>query len=99
MNERSLSDVIAILQQERPNLERTFRISEIGIFGSLVRREAVHTSDIDILVDYSTPPTLFEFVRLQRTLAELLGVPVDLVMKSALKPFIGRQVLSELVSV
>ena len=32
-------------------------------------------------------------------LSQLLGVRVDLVMKSALKPRIGKRVLSEVVSV
>jgi uncharacterized protein len=96
---RALIDIIAILRLERPRLERDFAVNELGVFGSVVRGEAVKTSDIDILVDYAQPPTLFEFVRLQRYLSELLGSPVDLVMKSALKPHIGQQVLSELIPI
>ncbi len=96
---RALTEIVTMLRAERPVLERNFAISEIGVFGSVVRGEAGKTSDIDILVDYAHPPTLFEFVRLQRYLAELLDAPVDLVMKSALKPNIGQRVLAELVPV
>jgi predicted nucleotidyltransferase len=99
MVDRRLSDIVALLQVERPRLEQIFGVSELAIFGSVVRGEAGSTSDIDILVDYSAPPTLFEFVRLQRHLSGLLGAPVDLVMKTALKPTIGRQILTELVPI
>jgi len=71
----------------------------LGVFGSYVRGEATTKSDLDILVEYDRPPSLFQFVRLQRDLSEVLGVPVDLVMKSALRPAIGQVILSEVVQV
>ena len=43
-------------------------------------------------------PTLFEFVELEQRLSDLLGVRVDLVMRSALKPHIGQRILSEVVN-
>lgn len=43
--------------------------------------------------------SLFEFVRLQRHLSELLEMPVDLVMRSALKPAIGARIAAEVVAV
>jgi predicted nucleotidyltransferase len=52
-------------------------------------------SDLDVLVEYERTPTLLEFVALERELGELLDVKVDLVMKSALKPEIGRRILDE----
>ena len=87
------------LRSEMPLLAENYALSEIGVFGSVVRGDVKPGSDIDILVDYTEPPTLFEFVRLQRYLTDLLGAPVDLVMKSALKPQIGRQILAEVVPV
>ena len=52
-----------------------------------------------MLVEYQPTPTLLEFVRLQRYLSELPDVPVDLVMKSALRPKIGQRILEEVVPV
>ena len=69
------------------------------MFGSYVRGEAKPDSDLDVLVEYSTPPTLFEYVRLQNELSERLGGQVDLVMKSALKPVLGRRILEEVIYV
>jgi len=71
----------------------------LGIFGSYVRDEDKPGSDLDLLVEFQEPPTLFEFIRLENELSTLLGVNVDLVMKSALKPAIGRRILEEVQSV
>lgn len=56
-------------------------------------------SDLDVLVEFEQAPSLFEFVRLEREIAHVLGVKVDLVMKSALKPAIGEHILREIVPV
>ena len=58
-------DVIARLQHVRPELQ-THSVRELWLFGSVARGEAHDTSDVDILVDFSAPVTLFEFLRLQR---------------------------------
>lgn len=99
MPPNKLPEILAALRAERPLLIKNYALSEIGVFGSVVRGQAGAASDIDILVDYTEPPTLFEFVRLQRYLTDLLGAPVDLVMKSALKPHIGRQILAEVIQI
>lgn len=72
---------------------------DIGIFGSLVRREAKNTSDIDILVEFEKPVSFFSFLRLEDHLKQLLGANVDFVEKDALKPTIGKRILQEVVYV
>ena len=52
-------------------------------------------SDIDILVEFERPVGFVRFMRLEKRLAELLGMPVDLVTKKALKPHIGKRILQE----
>ena len=52
-----------------------------------------------MLVEFREAPSLFEFLDLEYCLSDLLGVKVDLVMKSALKPAIGRRILQELVPI
>jgi predicted nucleotidyltransferase len=95
----SLEELIAALQIEKARLTEPYAIQSLGIFGSRVRGEAGAKSDLDILVEFSTPPTLFEFVRLQNELTDRLGITVDLVMKSALKPKIGEQILEEVIAI
>jgi predicted nucleotidyltransferase len=62
-----------------------------------VRGEAVGTSDLDVLVSFEEPISLLKFIALEEHLSECLGMKVDLVMKSALKPNIGKNILREVV--
>ncbi len=57
------------------------------------------SSDLDLLVEFDRVPTMFEFVRLERHLTTILGVKVDLVMKTTLKPEIGKRIMSQVVPV
>lgn len=94
-----LSEKIKILRELLPDLQRSFGVRSLGVFGSYVRGQQRRRSDIDILVDFDREPTLFAFIRLENHLSSALGLKVDLVMKDALKPAIGRHVLQELIPV
>ena len=94
-----IDDIKNLITKHKAELKQSFKIKSIGIFGSYVREEAKKGSDLDVLVEYEDPPGLFEFVELKYFLSELLGMNVDLVMKSALKPAIGKQILKEVVMV
>lgn len=90
---------ISALRKHLPELQERYGVRSLGIFGSFVRGEQRKRSDVDILVEFDRAPTLFGFIDLRDYLTDLLGVKVDLVMKSALKPAIGRHILAEVVSV
>lgn len=94
-----LEQFIAALRAEKVDAVERYGVHSLGVFGSYVRGEANPNSDLDVLVEFSTPPTLFEYVRLQNELSDRLGVRVDLVMKSALKPVLGERVLEEVIYV
>ncbi len=85
------------LEALKPRLRHGFNVSEIGIFGSYARGKERKGSDLDVLVEFSTPISLFRFVELEELLGKELGVKVDLVMRDALKPRIRERVLSEAV--
>ncbi len=94
-----LSRVRNILLQNKDDIERTYRVKSLGVFGSLVRGEQIDSSDIDILVEFDDNPGLIDFISLENHLSELLGAKVDLVMKDSLKPAIGERILREVVAV
>ncbi|MDH7606653.1 MAG: nucleotidyltransferase family protein [Candidatus Bathyarchaeota archaeon] len=96
---RSLEEIKNILARHREELRQKFKVKEIGIFGSFVRGEQRKRSDIDLLVEFEKPPSLFEFMDLEDYLSKLLGLKVDLVTSNALKPRIGEQILREVVYV
>ncbi len=99
MTMRRLEEIQEILRQKKPILRERFKVKEIGIFGSFVRGEEKDTSDLDILVELERPVGLIKFVGLQNYLSDELGEKVDLVTKSALKPRIKKNILSEVVYV
>ena len=88
-----------IIRQHLQKLTQEYNISYLGIFGSYIRGEQKEDSDLDILVEFSKEPDLLEFIGLKQELSETLGVEVDLVMKSALKPRIGKRILEDVVQV
>jgi len=69
------------------------------VFGSWARGEQTVLSDLDILVEFdpSRKVSLFDFVTLEQELSDYLGIPVDLVEKSAVKPALRQRILSEAV--
>ena len=95
---KRLEDIRSILLEHKNELKEAYHIKSIALFGSYVRGTQTHDSDLDILVEFNKPITLFQFIRLENFLSQLLGVKVDLVMKSSLKPNIGKEILKEAVS-
>lgn len=96
---RTLEQIIAVLATHRADLAERYYVSELGVFGSYVRGEQRLDSDIDILAAFSVTPSLFTLIALEDELSELLGLPVDLAVKSALRPHIGARILREVVAV
>jgi len=83
------------IKSKRNKLEKKFSVKEMGIFGSYIRDEQSRDSDIDILVDFQKPISLFKFLDLEEYLSELLNGKIDLVSRKALKPQIGQRILQE----
>ncbi len=94
---QSLDAIKKILEQHKEKLREEYGVKEIGVFGSFVRGEAKEQSDIDILVEFERPIGFFKFLELEDYLSDLIGVRVDLVSKKALKPYIGKYILKEVV--
>ncbi|HUT73955.1 MAG TPA: nucleotidyltransferase family protein [Armatimonadota bacterium] len=94
-----IQQVRRLLRRRLPDLRERYGVRSLGIFGSCVRGKRSRRSDLDILVEFDRPPTLLQFVRIERELSEQLGAKVDLVMRSALKPAIGARILAEVVPV
>ncbi len=91
--------VLKTLHKLKPELQTHYFVKEIGLFGSVLRGDQTRISDIDILVEFSKPVGFFKFLELEEYLGTILGGKVDLVSKKALKPRIGQQILSEVVTV
>ena len=66
---------------------RRWWITELSLFGSVLRGDFGRDSDIDVLVTFEddAPWSLFDLVTMQQDLAKILGRPIDLVEQAALR--------------
>lgn len=88
-------EIISIIRTSKPEIEARYGVMRVGLFGSYVREQQRKKSDIDILVSFDRDIDLFEFIDLRELLEARLHHKVDLVMEKALKPAIGKRILSE----
>ena len=51
----TLQNILDILRQHKPELQRKYPVSRFGVFGSYARGEATEKSDIDIAVEIDGP--------------------------------------------
>jgi len=96
---KKLDELKIILRVHKDELRDRYGIKELGIFGSYVRGEERKDSDLDLLAEFEDGAKigLLEFISVENYLSDLLGVKVELVEKSALKPRIGRLIMKEVV--
>ena len=66
---------------------RRWQIVELSLFGSILRDDFRHDSDIDILVSFApgSRHTLFDMVRMKEELAIIFGREVDLVSRRGIE--------------
>jgi|SRR3989338_4555939 len=72
------------------------QVGFVGVFGSFARGEADETSDIDLLIRFSVPKSLFQMVAIEQELRGVLNRPVDLVTEGALHRLLRPQVFRDL---
>ena len=99
-NMKSLAEIKQILQKHQVKLVEDYGVTVIGVFGSYVRNEQGPESDVDILLDVPEDAglDLFDLVRLQNELTDLLGVRADIALKRNLRKRIGERILQEVVN-
>jgi predicted nucleotidyltransferase len=93
MNLTELRELLSVQREKLTDLG----VATLFVFGSVARGEAGPDSDVDLLVEFSRPVGLIEFVRVQQFLARTLGRRVDLVTRDALRPGMRDEILKELV--
>jgi predicted nucleotidyltransferase/DNA-binding XRE family transcriptional regulator len=69
----------------------------VRVFGSVARGEDRPDSDVDLLVDLAADRGLLDLVGLRQNLEELLGLKVDVVPASGLRPSLKEQAEREAI--
>jgi predicted nucleotidyltransferase len=75
---------------------RRWNVTELALFGSVLRDDFRVDSDVDVLITLSPDAHvgLFDLAHMERELTDILGHKVDLVTKGGLKAGIRDSVLS-----
>ena len=81
----SLSQIRSTLALHKAEFYDRFSVKNLAVFGSYERNEQRSDSDVDILVEFSTPVGI-EFIDLGNYLERILGLRVDLVALNGIKP-------------
>ncbi|MDD3112745.1 MAG: nucleotidyltransferase family protein [Methanofollis liminatans] len=93
---KTRTELLGILRSLKDELRERYHVERIALFGSYARDEQREGSDVDLLVSFGPDADLFDFVGLSQYLEERLGVKVDVVPETALRPEIRRQVVRDL---
>jgi uncharacterized protein len=81
----TLEEIKSILAKAKPELQKKYPLSEIGVFGSYARGDADENSDIDVLVDFNGVIGM-KYFDLIDDIAILFKIHVDVVSKRGIKP-------------
>lgn len=91
---------ISLLKQKRQQiieLAQEHGVSNVRVFGSVVRGDAHAQSDIDFLVDMNTGSGLLDRIALQQDLEQLLNQKVDVATEKGLHWTIRERILKEAI--
>lgn len=72
--------------------------SDVRVFGSMATGHDHDESDVDLMFVMGEPLSLMQLGRLEKRVSDLLGVRVDLVPESSLRPDLRERVLAEAVA-
>lgn len=88
------------LQSKREQILRiaaSYGASNVRVFGSVARGEAMPESDVDFLMEIDPDRSLLDVIGLIQDLEDLLGCEVDVAEPQCLHEAIWEQVLQEAV--
>lgn len=91
-----------IIQKNESSLRdlcRKYDIEFLAVFGSTARGTETLESDVDLLVRFASPVSLFDLVGIERAFSDVLERDVDLVTESSLSDYIEPQVRDEMTVV
>ena len=93
------SEILLILKQYKKNYHERYRISKIGIFGSVARETAGRESDIDIVIE-QMKPDLFLLGSIKTDLENELDCKVDIIrMRKGMNAFLKDRIEREVIYV
>ncbi len=87
-------EVLDMLRTHKPALVERFGVIGLALYGSFARDQAADHSDVDVLVEFDTPPDWKNYFGAVAYLEDLLGRPVDMAtiseVRKEIRPFVER---------
>ena len=96
---KTLKEIQTILHAHTGELREKYGITNLAVFGSVVRGEARDDSDVDILAVFDHPIGLIKLCSAENYLVNLLGVEVDLIPRDEVRSELKEGIYAEAVAV
>ena len=93
-----MAPTIERLREAKPEIERIgreFGVSNIRVFGSVVRGTAGESSDVDLLVRVDSGRSLLDVIGFEQDMEKLLETAVDVVEEGGVHPLLEETILLE----
>ena len=81
----TLQHIVDILKKHKPELQKKYPVTALGVFGSYARGDANEKSDIDIAVEINGAMGL-DFIEMADEIESLFGIKTDVVPKRSINP-------------
>jgi len=92
-------EIVKILRSHTDELLQRYGITNIALFGSVVRGESTEKSDIDILADIPLSLNFIDLMGAELYLCDLLDANIDLIPRGEIRRELLERILSEAVAV
>jgi uncharacterized protein len=96
---RTITQLKTKLSLLMPVLEEKYHVQRLEIFGSYTRGEQSEKSDLDLLITFSAPYSLWDLLDVKEFLSKKLRLKVDLVPKDSIKPMLKEQITQEAIPI
>lgn len=93
----SLNEIKEIINSHRNYLGEKYFVDSFMLFGSYAKNLQTKDSDIDLLVNFTKPIDIFDFIELEEYLSKIFNKKIDLGTLKGLKHFIKDDILKEAI--
>lgn len=94
-----MTKAILELQKKIIPFAKKNKITYVALFGSFARGEQTKKSDVDLVVRFSKPIGLFDFVGIKMDLEKKLKRKVDLVTEKSINKHVKKFVMKDLKTI
>ena len=87
-------EALDLLREHKSTLAERFGVTGLALYGSFARDQGADHSDVDVLVEFGTPPDWKTYFGAAFYLEDILGRPVDMAtiseVRKEIRPFVER---------